>query len=91
MENNIEEIARNMNKEILELIITNENDLYRHINKRNNLRNKINFCSQHEFKEEVRIANIELSAIDSIVYDYEHFIKDLKIILKSYENPELIK
>lgn len=75
-----------MEKEILELIRTNQEDLYRHINKRDNLRNKVNFCSQHEFKEEVRIASIELSAIDGIIYDYEHFIKDLKIILKSYEN-----
>jgi len=75
-----------MEKEILELISINQEDLYRHINKRDNLRNKINFCSQHEFKEEVRIAGIELSAMDGIIYDYERFVKDLKIILKSYEN-----
>ena len=75
-----------MEKEILELIRTNQEDLYRHINRRDNLRNKINFCYQHKFEEEVRIANIELSSIDSVIYDYEHFIKDLRIILKSYEN-----
>ena len=75
-----------MEKVILELIRKSKNDLYRHINKRDNLRNRINFCSQHDFKEEVRVANLELSAIDGIIYDYEHFIKDLEIIIKSYEN-----
>jgi len=75
-----------MEKELLELIRKNQNDLYQYINKRDNLRNKIHFCTQHDFKEEVRVAHLELSAIDGIIYDYEHFIKDLKIILKSYEN-----
>jgi hypothetical protein len=75
-----------MEKEILELIRTNENDLMRYTEKRDNLRNKIRFCFEHKFEEEVRVCNSELKHFEGIIYDYEHFIKDLKIILKSYEN-----
>lgn len=74
-----------MEKEIKELIRTNENDLNRWINERNNLRNKIRFCSQHKFEEEVRIAQSELKHFEGIIYDYENCIKDLKILVKSYE------
>lgn len=75
-----------MTKEILELIRANKNDLQRYVNKRDDLRNKIHFCSRHNFEEEVRVANVNLSAIDGIIYDYQQFIKDLEIIIKSYEN-----
>jgi hypothetical protein len=74
-----------MEKEILELIRKNEEDLRMYVNKRDNIRNKIRFCNSHDFKEEVRIANTELSSLEGIVYDYEKFIRDLKSILKSYE------
>ncbi|MFC5683820.1 hypothetical protein ACYE2N_01635 [Flavobacterium sp. MAHUQ-51] len=74
-----------MEKEIKELIRTNENDLNRWINERNNLRNKIRFCSKHKFEEEVRIAQSELKHFEGIIYDYENCIKDLKILVKSYE------
>lgn len=76
-----------MYKEIKELIRTNENDLNRWIEKRNNLRNKIRFCSEHKFEEEVRICQSELKHFEGIIYDFESFIKDLKILLKSYEKP----
>ncbi len=74
-----------MEKEIKELIRNNENDLITHINKRDQLRNKANFCSLHKFEEEVRICFLQLNAIEGIIYDFEQMIKDLKIILKSYE------
>lgn len=72
-----------MYKELKELIRTNENDLSRWIEKRNGLRNKIIFCFEHKFEEEVRISQSELKHFEGIIYDYEQFIKDLKIILKS--------
>lgn len=74
-----------MEKDLKELIRTNENDLNRWINERNNLRNKIRFCSQHKFEEEVRIAQSELKHFEGIIYDYENCIKCLKILVKSYE------
>jgi hypothetical protein len=74
-----------MEKEIKELIRTNENDLLRWKDKRDNLRNKIKFCQDHKFEEEVRIALSKLEAMEGIIYDFENFIKDLKIIIKSYE------
>jgi hypothetical protein len=75
-----------MEKELKELIRTNENDLNRWIEKRNNLRNKIRFCQEHKFEEEVRIALSKLEALEGIIYDFETFIKDLRIVIKSYEN-----
>jgi len=76
---------KKMEKEIKELIRTNQNDVWRHINKRDELRNKMNFCSKHSFQEEVRIASLELTAMEGVIYEYEQMVKDLKIILKSYE------
>lgn len=78
-----------MYKELKELIRTNENDLNRWIEKRNGLRNKIRFCFEHKFEEEVRIANSELKHFEGIIYDYEQFIKDLKILSKSCEKSSL--
>ena len=74
-----------MEKEIKELIRNNENDLMRWTEKRDNLRNKIKFCSNHKFEEEVRISLSKLEAMEGVIYDYEQMIKDLKIILKSYQ------
>jgi hypothetical protein len=74
-----------MHKELKELIRTNENDLMRWKEKRDSLRNKIRFCFEHKFEEEVRIANSELKHFEGIIYDFESFIKDLKILSKSYE------
>lgn len=72
-----------MEKEIKELIKTNENDLLRWNEKRDNLRNKIRFCQEHKFEEEVRIALSKLDSMDGIIYDFENFIKNLKIIIKT--------
>lgn len=74
-----------MEKEINELIRTNNNDLLRWKEKRDTLRNKVRFCQEHKFEEEVRIGLSKLESLDGIIYDYENFIKDLKIIIKSYE------
>lgn len=78
-------ILTRMEKEIKELIRTNENDLNRWTEKRDSLRNKIRFCFAHKFEEEVRICQSELKHFEGIIYDFENFIKDLKILLKSYE------
>jgi len=78
-----------MYKEIKELIRTHENSLNRWIEKRNVLRNKIRFCLEHKFEEEVRVVNSELKHFESIIYDYEQFIKDLKILSKSNEKSSL--
>jgi len=75
-----------METKIKELIRKNKNDLQRFINERNDLRNKIHFCTRHNFEEEVRVANLKLSCIDSIIYDYEQMIKDLEKIISSNKN-----
>lgn len=69
-----------MEKEIKELIRKNENFLIRWTEQRKDLRSRIRFYSEHKFEEEVRIANLRLSAIDGIIYDFEEIIKDLKKI-----------
>jgi len=73
-----------MDIEILSEIKSFENDLMRWTEKRDNLRNKIRFCNQHNFEEEIRIAQSELKYFEGIIYDCEQFIKNLKIIVKSY-------
>jgi hypothetical protein len=73
-----------MDIEILAEIKSFENDLLRWTEKRDNLRNKIRFCHQHKFEEEIRIAQSELKHFEGIIYDCEQFIKNLKIIVKSY-------
>ena len=75
-----------MVEEILETIRRNENDLIRWTKKRDDLRNKIVFCSEHKFEEEVRICLSELKHFEGVIYDYQSIIKDLKIILKHYKN-----
>lgn len=72
-----------MQKELLEKIRQAENGLIEHINKRDNLRNKIRFCAQHKFEEEQRIANVELRSFETIIYDFEQFIKVLKTTIKA--------
>ena len=71
-----------MEKEIQQLITSNQNDLIRWIDKRDKLRNKIRFCFDHKFEEEIRVSQSELKHFEGIIYDYEQFIKDLKNILK---------
>ena len=71
-----------MEKEIQQLITSNQNDLIRWIDKRDKLRNKIQFCFDHKFEEEIRVSQSELKHFEGIIYDYEQFIKDLKNILK---------
>lgn len=73
-----------MEKEILKEIQSYENDLMRWIEKRNDLRNKIRFCHEHKFEEEVRISLAELKHFESLIYDCEQFLKNLKKIIKDY-------
>lgn len=51
-----------------------------------NLRNKINFCSQHEFKEEVRIAKIELNAIEIPAYRQGKIIEKIQALLNAWNS-----
>ena len=78
-----------MEKELLKEIQSQENDLMRWVEKRDNLRNKIRFCHQHKFEEEIRVAQSELKHFEGIIYDSEQFIENLKIIIKSYEKSSL--
>ena len=73
-----------MDIEILNEIKSFENDLMRWTEKRDNLRNKMKFCHQHKFAEEIRVAQSELKHFEGIIYDCEQFIKNLKNIVKSY-------
>jgi hypothetical protein len=70
-----------MKEELIKEIKSHENDLLRWIEKRDNLRNKIRFCNQHKFDEEVRISLSELKHFEALIYDCECFIKNLKEIV----------
>jgi len=74
-----------MTIELEKLIKNNQESLYRFINKRDELRNKIHFCGIHKFDEERRIDQIKLDAMSDVIYEYQQFIIDLNIIIKSFE------
>lgn len=77
------------NQQLKELIRNNKNDLNRWIEKRNNLRNKIKFCSDHKFEEEVRISRSNIASMEGIIYDFENCLKELEVILKAYEKDSI--
>lgn len=70
-------------KEILERAIEENERLE---NKVEVLRNKINFCSTHKFEEEVRIARIELNAIEMPVYRQGKIIKEIQSLLNAWNS-----
>ena len=77
-----------MENEILEAIQAEELTLNRYKVKRDALRDKIRFCTQHKFQEEVRVAVSELTHFESVLYEYESFVKNLRILVKSYEEKQ---
>lgn len=70
-------------KEILERAIEDNERLE---SKVEILRNKINFCSTHKFEEEVRIARIELNAIEMPSYKQGIVIKELQSLLNDWNS-----
>jgi len=75
-----------MEEKLQDIINEADKDFNRSETKVSNLRNKIDFCIQHNFKEEVRIAGIELEAIEMIVYRQGQTIKDLKDLLNAWNS-----
>lgn len=71
-----------MEKELKELIRKHENNLLRCVNERDELRNKIRFCSQHKFEEEQRVAQLKVNAMDMVIYDFKELIDSLKKLVK---------
>ena len=69
-----------MEKKLNEIIRKHENNLSRYVNQRNDLRNKIRFCSLHNFEEEQRISQLKVDAMDMVIYDFQFLIEDLKKI-----------
>jgi len=75
-----------MEEKLQEIINEADKDWHRSETKVANLRNKIDFCIQHNFHEEVRIARIELEAIEMIVYRQGQTIKDLQSLVDSWNS-----
>ena len=75
-----------MEEKLQDIINEADKDFHRSETKVTNLRNKIDFCIQHNFKEEVRITRIELEAIEMIVYRQGQTIKDLKELLNAWNS-----
>jgi len=75
-----------MEEKLQDIINEADKDFHRSETKVTNLRNKIDFCIQHNFKEEVRITRIELDAIEMIVYRQGQTIKDLKELLNAWNS-----
>jgi len=75
-----------MEEKLQDIINEYDQDFHRSETKVSNLRNKINFCIQHNFKEEVRITRIELKAIEMIVYRQGQTINDLKDLLNAWNS-----
>ena len=75
-----------MEEKLQDIINEADKDFHRSETKVTNLRNKIDFCIQHNFKEEVRITRIELEAIEMIVYRQGQTIKDLQALINSWNS-----
>jgi len=75
-----------MEEKMQNIINEADKDWHRSETKITNLINKIDFCIQHNFKEEVRIARIELDAIEMIVYRQGQTIKDLQDLLNAWNS-----
>lgn len=71
-----------MENDLKELIRKHENNLFRYVNERDELRNKIRFCSQHKFEEEQRVAQLKVNAMDMVIYDFKELIDSLKKLVK---------
>ena len=75
-----------MEEKLQEIINEADKDWHRSETKITNLRNKIDFCINHNFNEEARIARIELGAIEMIVYRQGRTIKDLQDLLNAWNS-----
>ena len=75
-----------MEEKMQNIINEADKDWHRSETKITNLINKIDFCIQHNFKEEARIARIELDAIEMIVYRQGQTIKDLQDLLNAWNS-----
>lgn len=70
-------------KEIEKLLLENKKSIQRFIEIRKELRNKIQFCSKHNFEEEVRVAQLKLYHLDGVLMEYEQMIDDLEEIINT--------
>jgi hypothetical protein len=50
------------------------------------LLSKIDWCNQHNFKEEKRIANVELSAISFPIFEFRNMHKEIKEVLNAQQS-----
>jgi hypothetical protein len=75
-----------MEEKLQEIINDSKEDVERAETKVTNLRNKIDFCQRHKFKEEERIARLELDAIEMIVYRQSQTLKEFQGVLNAWNS-----
>ncbi len=75
-----------MEDKLQEIINDANENLERDENKVKKLRGRIEFCQAHNFKEEERIAFIELNAIEMIVFRYRNTINELGKTLDAWNS-----
>lgn len=75
-----------MEEKLQEILNKAKEDNLRLEEKVNGLRNKINFCSTHKFEEEVRIARIELNAIEMPAYRQGKIIEEIQALLNAWNS-----
>ena len=67
----------------MEILDRNIKNIEQYKEKQNELRNRIRFCNQHSFIEEVRIARIELDAMDMILFEYKNMYDEIIELLNN--------
>jgi hypothetical protein len=71
-----------MKSKIIEILKTYDEQLERYENKINNMENKLEYFTEHNFNEEYRILRVEYDSINMIVYRWRSMYNDLNELIK---------
>ncbi len=75
-----------MEEKLQEIINDSNESLCREEIKVSMLRNKIAFCEAHNFKEEQRIVQLQLTAVEMIVYRQRQTLNEIQELLNKWNS-----
>jgi len=73
-----------MEEKLKEILKKYAKEVQRYTEKKTELLNKINFCTQHKFNEEVRIARVEYEAMDMLLYEFKCMHEETTELLNNW-------
>lgn len=75
-----------MEEKLKEMLERYEDIIERHETQVKKLVSKMDFCSAHNFEEELRIANIEYQALNMCVYRFREMHIEIREVLNAWES-----